>query len=106
MTTATSARDQYIPTVNIFMPGCAAEEMEIRCALLLMRDCAMAAKKSCSEEAFPLLDQVERLTSDNAFRGMPLDQLRELRRVLRLVVSAAANVDDWASSGKGGDGRG
>lgn len=109
MTDATAipeSRRQYVPTVTTFLPGVQDEELDVRCSLLLMRDCAMAAKGSCSEEAWTILDHVERLTSRFAFQGMPLDHLVELRRVLRLIVAAAASLDDWASPRKDAGARG
>lgn len=99
-------RQQYEPTVRALMPGAEGDELDVRCSLLLMRDCSTSAKNSCSEEAWPILDQVERLTSRFAFQAMPIEDLVELRRVLRLVVAAAANLDAWATPGKDSDGRG
>lgn len=98
------SRRQYVSTVSAFMPGAQGDELDIRCSLLLMRDCAAVAKGSCSEEAYPILDHVERLASRYAFQGMPIEDLHELRKVMRQVVAAAACLDDWA--GKGTDGRG
>lgn len=98
------SRRQYVPTVNALMPGAQGDELDIRCSLLLMRDCAAAAKGSCSGEAYPILDEVERLASRFAFQGMPIEELQELRKVMRQIVAAAASLDDWA--GKGNDGRG
>lgn len=101
-------RESYEPTVRALMPGSEGEDLEIRCALLLMRDCAMTAKLACAEEAFPLMEQVERIASRYAFQAMPLDDLRALRDAMRKLVAAAATMEDWANptSGKGTDARG
>jgi hypothetical protein len=98
------SRRQYVPTVNALMPGTEGDELDIRCSLLLMRDCAAAAKARCSDEAYPILDQVESLASRYAFQGMAVEKLDELRTAMRKVVAAAACLDDWA--GKGVDVRG
>jgi hypothetical protein len=97
-------RRQYVPTVNAFLPGAEEEEVDVRCSLLLMRDCAAVAKTHCSDEAYPILDQVERLASRFAFQGMAVDDLQRLRAAMRKIVAAAATLDDWA--GKGSNGRG
>lgn len=98
-------RKQYVPTVNALMPGSEGDDLDVRCSLLLMRDCATSAKTTCSEEAYPILDQVERMASQFVFMPMPTDRMIQLRQVLRQVVAAAAGLDDWAT-GKGGDDRG
>jgi hypothetical protein len=94
----------YEPHVHAFLPGCGGEELEIRSALLLMRDCAAAAKTHCTDEAYPLLEHVEHLASRFAFQGMLIEDLRDLRTAMRKLVAAAASIDEWA--GKGIDGRG
>jgi hypothetical protein len=87
-------RDDYAPTVRALMPGSDGEDMEIRCSLLLMRDCATSAKRYCSEEAWPVLDHVERLASHYAFKHMPLDRFTELRAAMRKLVAAAGALDE------------
>lgn len=86
-------REDYEPNVRAFLPGVDGEELEIRSALLLMRDLSAAAKPQASEQGWCLLDVVERTASTSAFRAMPLAELVELRRLLRQVVAAAAGFD-------------
>ena len=106
---------QYIPTVQAFMPGCDGDELRERCGLLLMRDRAAATKASCAEESYYLLEHIERVATNHAFRGMPLHYLRRLRYELVKVVSAASGLElfargdltpDEAAPGEGEDGRG
>lgn len=86
-------REDYEPNVRAFLPSCEGDELEIRSALLLMRDLSAAAKPQASEQGWCLLDVVERTASESAFRAMKLDELTELRRLLRQVVAAAAGFD-------------
>jgi hypothetical protein len=58
-----------------------------------MRDRAMATKPIACEEAWHLLDLVERTASRDAFRPMPLDELQELRRLLVTCVATASSFD-------------
>jgi hypothetical protein len=95
------SRERYAPTVSALMPGSMGEDLEIRCSLLLTRDCAMSAKLDCGEEAFPVMEQIERIASRYAFQPMPLDDLRGLRDALRKLVAAAATIEDWAKPAAG-----
>ena len=83
-------RQDYEPTVRALMPSSAGEDMEIRCSLLMMRDCAASEKRFCCEDTWPLMDHVERLAGHYAFHHMPLDRFREIRDALRRTVAAAA----------------
>ena len=65
----------------------------MRASLLLMRDRAMATKQFCSEEAWTILDHVERLASLYAFRSMDLDDLTALRRILVSLVAASSGLE-------------
>lgn len=86
-------RQDYEPNVRAFLPGVEGEELQMRASLLLMRDCAMATKPIASEHGWLLLDVVERTASQYAFWSMPLDDLREIRRLLLNVVAAASGFD-------------
>lgn len=87
---------QYIPTVQAFLPGCEGDELRDRCGLLLMRDQAMVTKQNCSEEAYALLDHVERTASAYAFQSMRLDFLHRLRAALLKVVTASSDLEAFA----------
>jgi hypothetical protein len=86
-------REDYHPNVLAFLPGCAGEELEHRSSLLLMRDRAMATKPACSEYGWEILDMVERIAREHAFRSMPLAELAEVRRLLIRLVSTASGFD-------------
>lgn len=94
---AAMRRQDYEPTVRALMPASEGEEMEIRCSLLLMRDCALSAKRYCSEDAWPVMDHIERLAADYAFRSVPIDKYREFREALRKLVAACACLDSAAA---------
>lgn len=87
---------QYLPTVEAFLPGCGEDELRDRCGLLLMRDQAAATKASCAEEAYHLLEHVERTAGNHAFRPMSIEYLHRLRAELLKVVSAASGLELFA----------
>jgi hypothetical protein len=89
----TIRREDYEPTIRALMPSSEGEDMEIRCSLLLMRDCAASEKRFCCEDSWPLMDHVERLASGYAFHHMPLDRFRDIRDALRKTVAAAASFE-------------
>jgi hypothetical protein len=99
-------REDYAPSVRTFLPGCDGEELQMRSALLLMRDRAMATKPICSEEGWAILDLVERTASRDAFRPMPLDELKEVRRLCVMLVATASGFDALYGRVGGSDGRG
>lgn len=99
-------REDYEPAVRTFLPGCEGEELQMRAALMLMRDRAMATKPICSEEGWVLLDLVERTASRHAFRPMPVEELQELRRLLVMLVASASGFDALYARVGGPDGRG
>jgi hypothetical protein len=86
-------RADYEPNVRAFLPGCEGEELKLRAGLLLMRDRAMATKPIAGEPAWNLLNLVESVASVEAFRPMPLDQLREIRRILVMCAASASDFD-------------
>lgn len=90
-------REDYEPAVKCFLPSARGEELNLRASLLLMRDRAMSAKRGACEEAWQLLDLVERTASRDAFRSMRLEELREIKRLLIRLVSTASGFDSlWA----------
>lgn len=90
-------REDYEPAVKCFLPSAFGEELELRASLLLMRDRAMSVKPVACEEAWQILDLVERTASRDAFRSMAMDELRELKRLLIRLVSTASGFDAmWA----------
>ena len=86
-------REDYEPIVKGLIPFCDGDELRLRSGLLLMRDRALATKATASESAWALLDIVEREASLAAFRSMPLDDLKEFRRLCVLCVMAASSFD-------------
>lgn len=90
-------REDYEPNVRMFLPSAQGEELELRASLLLMRDRAIATKPIACEEAWQILDLVERTASRDAFRSMRMDELREIKRLLIRLVSTASGFDSlWA----------
>lgn len=101
-------RDAYIPIVTAHLPGCAGEELQMRCGMLLMRDSAAARLRWITEEPGYVLEHIQRLTSKYALAIMPFDDLQMLyRTVMRLGMSAAALATLFpAAPAEGADARG
>jgi hypothetical protein len=87
-------KEDYFAIVQGLRPLCEGEELQLRASLLLMRDRAMATKKSACEPSWGLLEVVERLANENAMNHrVKLDDLREIRRVCLNIVCAASSLD-------------
>lgn len=86
-------RDDYIPVVRGLLPLCDGEELQLRAGLLMMRDRALATKQTACQSSWELLDIIERESAFAAFRSMPIDDLREWRRLCVLCVMAASGFD-------------
>lgn len=95
-------REDYEPNVLAFVPSAQGEELEIRSALLLMRDLCMAAKAHASDQGWVLYGLVEQTVSLQAFAAMPIERLRELRLVCRRCIATAAGFDDLFALPVGG----
>lgn len=91
-----SARDDYIPQVRRFVPGCRGRELELRCSLLLSRDQAASAAQRCSREAEGILEHILWLVDEHAFRRMPLDRLEEVREHVVRLVCCASGLESFA----------
>lgn len=90
-------REDYEPAVKCFLPSAHGEELELRASLLLMRDRALATMPIACEEAWTLLDLVQRTAGRDAFRSMRMDELREIKRLLIRIISTASGFDGlWA----------
>lgn len=94
----TSARDQYIPTVERLMPGAIGKERELRCSLLLMRDNAASAMRRCSDEAYPVLAIVSNMAARYAFEPMATEQIEALRYQLIRLTATASGLETFAQS--------
>lgn len=86
-------RSDYEPIVQTFMPAAKGLELELRSALLLMRDRCVAVKPAACEESWQILDLVERTATRDAFRSMPLEELKRIRWTLLRLVGAASDFD-------------
>lgn len=87
-------REDYEPIVKGLRPFIQGEELTLRTSLLLMRDRAMATKRTACEPAWLLLDVVERTASENALNEkVDVETLRELRRICLNVACAASSFD-------------
>lgn len=86
-------RKDYEPIVKGMIPFCDGDELQIRAGLLLMRDRAIATKPIACASSWALLDIVERETAEIAFRAIPLDDLREFRRLCIMCVMTASGFD-------------
>lgn len=87
-------RSDYEQIVKGLRPLCDGDELLLRSSLLLMRDRAMATKPIACEASWALLDLVEREASEAALNSrIPLEDLRELRRLLLNCVAAASSFD-------------
>lgn len=88
--------EDYHAIVRGLRPFQTEEEISLRASLMLMRDRAMSTKAASTTCApsWALLDVVERVASENAMaHQMPVEMLRELRRICVQCVMAAANFD-------------
>lgn len=86
-------RGDYEPIVRGLLPLCEGEELDLRAGLLMMRDRALATKSTACQSSWELLDIVERESAFAAFRTMPLEDLKEWRRLCVLCVMAASGFD-------------
>ena len=87
-------RADYEPIVKAMRPWCDGEEWELRASLLLMRDRAAATKPIACSASWALLDVVEKEAHDAALNErVPLDDLRELRRLCLNCVAAASSFN-------------
>jgi hypothetical protein len=86
-------REDYEPIVKGMIPFCEGEELMLRTSLLLMRDRAIATKAVACEAGWALLDVVEREASEVALRAVPIEDLREFRRLCVRCVMAASGFD-------------
>lgn len=86
-------REDYEPIVRGLLPLCAGEELDMRAGLLMMRDRALATKSTACQSSWELLDIVERECAFAAFRAMPIEDLKEFRRLCVLCVMAASGFD-------------
>lgn len=87
-------RADYEPIVKAMRPWVGDEELTIRSSLLLLRDRATATKSIACEPSWMLLDVVERIAADNALNNaLPVDVLRELRRLCVMCVANASGFD-------------
>lgn len=87
-------RSDYEPIVKGLRPLCEGEELMLRSSLLLMRDRAMATKRTASPAGYALLDMVEQVTSGEAFNHrLPIEELREIRRLCVQSVMIARGFD-------------
>lgn len=92
-------RRNYAAAVTAFLP-CEGEEMHRRTTLCLIRDGATKMKAHCADEVWPIYDVIERAAVANAYRAMPLKQLRDLQLILTLMAGKAHDLDAWC---KGAD---
>ena len=86
-------RDDYEAIVRAMVPHCEGEVLILRSSLLFLRDRAVATKPIASESGWALLDIIEREASQVAFRSIPLDDLREIRRLCVRCVMTASGFD-------------
>lgn len=86
-------RENYYPSVLAFLPSAHGEELDTRASLLLIRDRAAGALNYSGDEAAELLDFVHRQASRYAFTSMPLEDLKELRRLLLNVTASASSFE-------------
>jgi len=91
-------RNRYAPIVRHHMPGIGKDETELRCSLLLMRDQATSSMRRCSDEAYGILQQVQRLADQYAYARMSFDDLSALRSQLVRLISCASGLEAFAFS--------
>lgn len=87
------AREQYVPVLRRILPGCNGKELENRCSLLYMRDSATEAMTRCGEDAYPILQSVERLASKYAFAPLPAERIEHVRFLLMKLTATAQGFE-------------
>lgn len=88
------SRADYEPIVKAMRPFLKDEELQLRASLLLMRDRALATKDRACQPSYELLSVVEREASDAAMNWrIPVDDLREIRRLCLNCVASASSFD-------------
>jgi hypothetical protein len=91
------SRDRYIPIVKHHLPHCKdGDEMMLRCSILLLRDQAAAGLRRCSEEAYGILSEVQRLGLIYAFASIPTEELEALRYRLVMLTACASGLEMFA----------
>lgn len=86
-------REDYEPVVLSFLPTAEGEGLKMRASLLLTRDRCAATKPIACEEAWHILDLIERTVTRDAFRPMPDAELAMIRYILIKLVTAASEFD-------------
>ena len=106
-------RAAYEPAVRNLLPGCEGDELLLRSSMMLLRDQAANRMKHCSDEAYGVLQQVQRLGSDHALTSMPVDALASVRRAMVRLSAQASDLEaifgTWSydlEQGKAAGGRG
>lgn len=88
--------EDYAPIVRGLRPFLSDEEVQLRSSLMLMRDRAISTKGASTTCApsWALLDVVEQVASESAMNHqVPVETLKELRRLCVQCVMAASNFD-------------
>lgn len=87
-------RSDYLPIIRALRPRLGDEELNFRASLMLISARASAAKETACEPAWAVLNVVQVQASDAAtnFR-IPLDDLKEIRRICLNCVASAASFD-------------
>jgi hypothetical protein len=90
------ARAKYEPIVTHHMPLCEGQELDLRCSILQMRDNATSRLRRCSEEAYGILQDIQRLGTQYAYARIPLEELKELRYRLLQLTQTASGLEMFA----------
>lgn len=108
-----AARAAYEPAIQRFLPGCEGRELMLRASMMMLRDQAGARMQHCSDEAYGVLQQVQRLGLHHALASMQVEVLDEIRgAMVRLAAQASVLEGIFGGlvvtliEGKAGGGRG
>jgi len=87
------SKARYGQMVGLLVPGTPEDQIEIRAALMMMRDLSSSAKRNAGDVSWAILDIIEQVVTQFGFAAMTTEEATEMRMVLRLLAQAAARFD-------------
>ena len=90
-------RDDYIPILARLLPGAVGLEVELRCSIMHLGDCARSRLQYCRAESGGVLRHVAALSSEYRFEPLSLDDLRSLVFHLRRLTSSASGLEAFGN---------
>ena len=91
---------RYLPAVDAMHGGASVRERRVRCALMLLRDHAVAIRRTASWDAAPILDHIISLTVVHGSAAMSAEELEIVNECTHRLFSVATHIN---SHGPGRD---